>query len=201
LVKIWCGLIKLKYRRFRISASCQCVHTNRNQSSPADSIPCFEANSCTGVWLEIVFWNIFPKSFKQLSITIYDLTLQNLDYSFYQRIPVNGKKPLLQLYQCTLHFEGMPLELNQRVLQQNVHGICTNISVNMWQTIWRQILTNWKDKAILCYLIIASVPQHIQIRSLHGNENAVIVISIPCTFVQSYIWSFCYLSLSAVHDF
>jgi hypothetical protein len=91
LVKIWCGLIKLKYRRFRISASCQCFHTNRNQSSPADSIPCFEANSCTGVWLEIVFWNIFPKSFKQLSITIYDLTLQNWDYSFYQRIPVNGK--------------------------------------------------------------------------------------------------------------
>jgi hypothetical protein len=37
--------------------------------------------------------------------------------------------------QCTLHFEGMPLELNQRVLQQNVHGICTNISVNMWQTL------------------------------------------------------------------
>jgi hypothetical protein len=55
---------------------------------------------------------------------------------FIKEFPSTEKKTItIMENQCTLHFEGMPLELNQRVLQQNVHGICTNISVNMCQTI------------------------------------------------------------------
>ena len=92
-----------------------------------------------------------------------------------ERVPSMLYYVLKSIYNCKLQQSNRNLKTNiNKLKRQNMFIFSNNCK---WATTYKNM------------------------NALYGNENTTIVISIPCTFVQSYILSFCYLSLSTVHDF
>ena len=145
----WCfGLIKLKYRRSQISSVFELVHVvNTSTQKEINLAQLIEDPILKQTLVQVYNWKSYFETYfrKVPNITRYhhfqfDATKPGLVF-IKEFLLAEEKTITIMKNQCTLHFEGMPLVLNPRALQQNVHGICTSISVNMCQTIASKDIT------------------------------------------------------------